>query len=255
MRLALLFAVLATACIDPVDPRWQLDHDHVIAARATPPRLRPLESATLDALIAHAGGSVTVERPSAAIGPEEPAELAGLVTFRDGEWTVTAPDPESLDRARGSLGLAPGTPLPVEILMAFERAEQEPRYVKKTVWLGDAGDNPAVPALSIDGRRMNAEELAVPMETDVYLSVAVDPEMRVNWLTSCGTLFQDDVATAFLRVLPDDNLDGELAVVVRSPDGGVAWNVWPVRAIPCCLRRRRSASRPAADPPLARIRP
>jgi hypothetical protein len=52
----------------------------------------------------------------------------------------------------------------------------------------------------------------------------------VNWYSSCGSLFQDDVATAFLRVLPDDPCDGELAVVMRDERGGVAWHVWPIRA-------------------------
>ena len=56
------------------------------------------------------------------------------------------------------------------------------------------------------------------------------PNWRVNWLSSCGTLFQDDVARSFLRIIDGDPAVGELAVVVRDPDGGVAWRVWPIRS-------------------------
>jgi hypothetical protein len=81
----------------------------------------------------------------------------------------------------------------------------------------------------VDGQPAE-DQLLVPMEQDVYVTVNVEPGSRVNWLTSCGTLFQDDVATAFLRVKPDERTDGELAVVIRDPRGGVAWRVWPVHA-------------------------
>ena len=47
------------------------------------------------------------------------------------------------------------------------------------------------------------------MQQDVYVSVNVEAGSRVNWLTSCGSLFQDDVPTAFLRVLPEDRTEGQ----------------------------------------------
>ena len=52
--------------------------------------------------------------------------------------------------------------------------------------------------------------------------------LSVNWLTSCGTLFQDDVARAFLRA--DEACTGELAMVVRDANGGVTWRVWSLSA-------------------------
>ena len=40
-----------------------------------------------------------------------------------------------------------------------------------------------------------------------------------------------DLPQAYLRVEPEnEKRDGHLAVVVRTRDGGVAWQVWPLRA-------------------------
>jgi hypothetical protein len=108
------------------------------------------------------------------------------------------------------------------------RSAPDPVRVKKTVWLGEPSQNPIVPAVMIDGVPAG-EHIVLPLDRDVYLSVDA-PNLRVNWLTSVGTLFQDDVATSFVRVLPDDSREGELVVVVRDSEGGVAWQVWPVRA-------------------------
>jgi hypothetical protein len=102
--------------------------------------------------------------------------------------------------------------------------------VKKTVWLGEPSLNPVVPAVTIVGAPVG-DEIVATIGRDVYLAIdAHAPELRVNWLTSVGTLFQDDEATAYVRVAPDDNRDGELVVVVRDAEGGVAWQVWPMRA-------------------------
>ena len=72
------------------------------------------------------------------------------------------------------------------------------------------------------------DDVVVPIGRDVYLTC--DTDLRVNWLTSVGTLFQDDVATSFVRVLDGDRREGELVVVVRDAEGGVAWQIWPMRA-------------------------
>jgi hypothetical protein len=39
-----------------------------------------------------------------------------------------------------------------------------------------------------------------------------------------------DLHSAYLTVDPEDPQDGELALVVRKPNGGVAWRIWPIRA-------------------------
>lgn len=227
--LCLLVAVVFGGCIDPIDPRWELDHDHVIAARATPPRIRSGDATNIDALVAHAGRGVSVENPlTAEVGS---ARFAPYLTQHDGAWTLTAPDAQMLASARPALGLPEDAPVPVEILLTFPRSNDRadaPVRVKKTVWLGEPSQNPEVPAVTIDGAPAG-DEVVLPIDRDVYVSLEAQG-MRVNWLTSVGTLFQDDVATAFVRVAPDDNHAGELVVVVRDDEGGVAWRVWAMRA-------------------------
>lgn len=224
MRALILLALLG-ACIDPVDARWQLDHDHVVAVRATPPRIQPGETAAIDGLVAHAGADAAVEIPAQA-GILDGPEVLRSALWNDGSaWYVTAPEQPSLDQARAELGLAAGAPVPLGVYALFDGS----MYAKKTVWLGASGANPAEPAATIDGAPMTTD-VVVPMKTDVYLSVAVPSDARVSWLSSCGQLFQDDVATSFIRVTPDDTTAGQLAVVVRDSAGGVAWRVWPIHA-------------------------
>lgn len=218
MRAAWLAVALA-GCLEPVDPRWSLDHDHVVAVRAMPPGLAPGERAVLDALVAHAGGPVTVDAPLSVSTPTAPASLQGSVTRQDAAWIVTAPAPDALASSRPAMGLPPDAPVPLELLLVFPGE----RYVAKTVWLGVAADNPPEPAITFDGAPAG-DTLVLPLGRDVYVELATS--LRVNWLTSCGTLFQDDVARAFLRA--DEPCRGELALVVRDHAGGVAWRVWPI---------------------------
>lgn len=232
MHLCAFVAVVMVSlvgCIEPVDARWQLDHSHVIAARATPPRIMPGETAVLDALVAHDGALTAIAIPTLAATPAAPAELEAMVKLEAGNWTLTAPDAERIASSKPAMGIPTDAPLPVDVVMTFPAPDGKTHYVKKTVWLGERAAHPVVPALTIGGAPAGSE-LVVPRSEDVYVSLDVPSEMRVNWFTSCGSLFQDDVATAFLRVLPEDRCDGELAVVVRAPDGGVAWQVWPIRA-------------------------
>lgn len=224
------FLVLSclVGCIEPIDQRWELDHDHVVAVRATPPSIVPGQWSRIDALIAHAGAPTTIESPVGAVAQVPAGDpLEGIVSQkRDGGWYLTAPSEETLAAVRTRDGLAADAPVPVPVAMAFGNGD-DVLYAKKTIYLGAQRDNPAVPIMAVDGQPA-ADRIVVPMERDVYVSVPT--EHRVNWLTSCGALFQDDVATAFLRVAGDDRCDGELAVVIRDAHGGVAWRVWPVLA-------------------------
>ena len=201
MKTLLLLVISVAACVDKVDDRWQLDHDHVIAARATPPVIRPGDATNLDALVAHIGQGVSVENPLSA-------ETTSAPTYSEGEL------------------------VPVDIMLTFARTSDrsstvDPIHVRKTVYLGEPRDNPALPPITIDGVPAG-DEVVVPQGRDIYLSATTD--LRVNWLTSVGTLFQDDEATAFVRVTAADRQQGELVVVVRDDFGGVAWQVWPMRA-------------------------
>ena len=225
----LLFLLLLAGCIEQIDQRWELDHDHVVAVRFTPPRVMAGERAKLDALLAHDGGPTSVESPAAAVAQvAEGDPLAGVVAAGNDGWYVTAPSDDVLAEIRARDGLAADAPVPVRVAMAFQRGETT-LYAKKTVWLGARAANPSVPAMVIDGQPA-ADRIVVPVEQDVYVSVGVEASARVNWLASCGAVFQDDVATAFLRVARKDCSEGELAVVIRADDGGVAWRVWPLTA-------------------------
>jgi hypothetical protein len=231
------FALSLVGCIDPVDPRWTLDHDHVIAARATPPRIRAGDATNLDALVAHADGPVTVENPMTADLANPPPEMARSLVHEDGVWRLHAPDAETLAGARPALGLPEDAPIPVDVVMTFpnvnptvaSRAAQPPFRVKKTVWLGEPSVNPVMPPVLV-GEVPAVDEVVVPLGVDTYLSVDVPDGIRISWLTNVGELFQDDVARAFVRVLPDDAKTGQLVVVLRDNDGGVTWQVFAMRA-------------------------
>jgi hypothetical protein len=223
LAIVLAIAGLLAGCIDPVAARWELEHDQVIAVRATPPGLAPGEQATLDALVAR-GGRAVIEVPASVQAPG--SDLEGMVSFDGAAWIVTAPSEARLAALRPGLGLGPGDPVPVNLLVELAFGDGR-RHAKKTIWLGARGANPALPEITIDGRAAGAI-LELPIERDVYVEAAADPDHRVNWLTSCGTLFQDDVARAFVHV--DEPDAGELAVVIRDRSGGVTWAVWPVVA-------------------------
>lgn len=209
-----LWLLLLAGCIDPVDPQWSLNHDHVVVARATPPRIHAGDAVTLDALVAHAGGPTTVESPlSAAAGREQ---VTGA--------TIAVTAPKDVAYGNGDT--------PVDVLMTFARSTNRalsPVQVKKTVWLGDPADNPAMPDVTIGGAPAG-DAITVPKDQDVYLSTSVPAGWRVNWLTSAGQLFQDDEPTSYIHVLPTDAQDGELACVIRDAEGGVVWKVWPISA-------------------------
>jgi hypothetical protein len=228
VRLAILL-VLA-ACADKSDPRWQLDHDRVVAVRATPSHIPAGAVTTLDALVAHADGPTDMEAPTVAqVSPTAPAVLAGtLVSFDAGAWHVTAPSEATLDAARAALMLDAGAPVPLDIGMTFGSA---PLVALKTIYLGDSADNPTIADPMVNDVAVTpADSLVIPTDTDVPLSVTADDMAMVNWLTSCGTMHDDNEHAAFVHVLPADPMMGELAVVVRDPDGGVAWQVWPIQA-------------------------
>ena len=220
-----LVLVLLVGCVDPVAARWQLDHDHVVAVRATPPRIMPAEVAVLDALVAREGMLAAIESPVIAAAPLAPPEMKGMLVEADGHWQLTAPPDETLAGVRPGMGLPPNAPVPIDVVMQFTRSDGEPLYVKKTVWLGARAENPAPPPVLADDEPMPSE-LAIPIGRDVYVEALAAG--RVSWLTSCGELFQDDVARAFVRAA--EPCDGELAVVVRDDAGGVVWQLWPLSA-------------------------
>jgi hypothetical protein len=222
-RVLALAALALGACTDDTDPPWQLDHDRIIAVRATPPRIPAGGSAEIDDLIG-AKGAPVAERAADAITVVSPASLAAAIRHED-RWRVVAPDEVGLAAARAELQLAASAavPLVIEVQHGALRAT-------KTVWLGGTGANPAMVDIDIDGAGDPAA-VTVPALRDVPLAIALDDAAYdVTWLASCGTMHDFDLPSAYLRVEADDPQSGQLALVVRDATGGVNWRIWPISA-------------------------
>jgi hypothetical protein len=232
----LAIVVLAGACNADVDEPWLLDHDRIIAVRATPPRIPAGGTSELDALVGRKGAAPAEEVPPGAM-VVSPESLASALRFEGGEWIVTAPDEATLAEVRADLMLPPEAPVPLVVgtawpATAFPADEKgEPFVALKTVFLGDTAENPVLDAMTVNGVDAAASsELVVGKLVDVPLSIAAAEDDGVNWLTSCGTMHDFDLPQAYLRVEKEDMTEGHLAVVQRTPKGGVAWRVWPIRA-------------------------
>ena len=231
-----LVLVLSGACASEVDEQWFLDHDRIIAVRASPPRIQAGERSELDALVGRKGAAPAEEIPPGAM-VVSPESLAGALRNEAGKWVVTAPDAAKLDEVRAELDLEAGAPIPLVIGTAWpveafpEDVLGDPFVALKTVYLGDTAENPVLGDMMINGVDGNATaEIVIGKLVDVPLSVASDDTDVVNWLTSCGTMHDFDLPQAYLRVEDEDPTEGDLAVVRRTTKGGVAWRVWPIRA-------------------------
>ncbi len=215
MKRALLLAFAACTETHEVQP-WQLDHERVVAVRATPPHIAPGEISMFDALLAHEDGPTTVEPVYNAAAPFAPGDLYTAVHFYIDHWQIDGPSEERLAVARDELGLPPGTPVPLDVTLEL----RGPLYAQKTVFLGDSRANPPAPVLT------HGPDLEVGRE--YTLEVQAPPGGNVRWLTSCGTL-RDDTMPRATHVV-DEACDGELVVVLRDGDGGVAWVVQQIHA-------------------------
>jgi hypothetical protein len=231
-RIALAMLVVLVGCTDDTDPQWQLDHDRIIAVRATPPRILSGERSELDALVGRKG-----DHPIELVPPQatvvSPPSLAGALTFEANQWVVTAPSEAQLEAARTELGLEAGAAVPLTVGVAFTAATfpsgTEPEAAIKVVWLGESAANPVLDTAMVNGlAAATTPDLVVGPVVDVPLAVEAIDTDDVNWLTSCGTMHDFDLPAAYLRVEPDDPQAGDLAVVIRTQLGGVAWHVWPI---------------------------
>lgn len=224
---AVVLALAAIGCVEDLDPPWQLDHDRIVAVRATPPSIEPGGRSELDALLAFKGAPTAEKVPELA-AVVSPMSLAGALSLEGGAWVVTAPDAAKLDEVRAELELEAGKPVPLVVGVSYQGMAL---FATKTVWLGRAAENPSLDAMMINGAPADAQaEVVVGALVDVPLSVSAEIEDDVNWLTSCGTMHDFDLPEAYLRVELEDPTAGELAVVLRDELGGVAWRVWPIRA-------------------------
>jgi hypothetical protein len=230
VKAAVVALIALVGCAGDIDEQWQLDHDRIIAVRATPPGILPGERSEIDALIG-AKGEHPVEAPPQIARIVTPESLASVLAFDAGKWIVTAPDAARLDAARTELGLAADAPVAVSVGVSYANGSL---LAFKTVYLGETRTNPTLEELMIDGApapvTTTTSDIVVAPLTDVRLSVKADDTDVVNWLTSCGSMHDFDLPKAYLRVEKKDPMIGDLGVVRRTALGGVAWQIWPIHA-------------------------
>jgi hypothetical protein len=221
-------------CTGDLDPPWQLDHDRIIAVRATPPGIAPGEQSTIDALLGAKGGPTRVAAPVAAM-VVSPTSLLDVLRFDGGRWVVTAPGEDRLAAARAELNLDAGAPVPLQVGVSYDGTAL---VATKRVDLGIQASNPSLTSMHmmidgqmVDGQPQAPPEIVVAPLVRIPLSIdADDVQFDVTWLTSCGTMHDFDLPSAYLKVEDDDPQSGELAVVLRDDHAGVAWTVWPIHA-------------------------
>jgi hypothetical protein len=231
----LALIALLVGCNADLDEPWDLNHDRIIAVRANPPRILPGETSTIDLLLGFSEMPVVERGPDLAM-VVSPMSLADTLRPDNGGWVVTAPSEERLAAARVELELEPGAPVPlmvgVAVMWPYEVAAVDGRTfaATKTVWLGESATNPELTGMMINNTAPG-DALVVPKEDKVPLFVEADDTIDiVNWLTSCGEMHDFDLHAAYLKVLPDQPQEGQLAVVKRDDKGGVSWRVWPIQA-------------------------
>ena len=230
MKAALLIlAIIATGCDGDLDPPWELDHDRIIAVRATPPGIVDGERSELDALLSAKGGATSIAPPLAA-QVISPLALASALKNDAGKWVVEMPAPAALEAARTELKLAADAPVPLRVGVGYIVNGIELAALK-TVMLGKSLANPMLAEMIIDGEALDAKtEVVVPKLIDVRFSVSAIPDDDVNWLTNVGEMHDFDLPQSYLRVEEDeDKFEGELVLVRRDPEGGVVWRIWPIR--------------------------
>jgi len=222
-----LLCLALIGCSGDIDPPWELDHDRIVAVRATPPGIMPGETSSIDALLSAKGGATSEAAPEIA-AVVSPMVLVGFVMPAGGSWVVSYPPEAMLAAARMELKLQADAPVPLRIGVAYG---QRTLAAIKTVWLGKTLANPTLSEMTIDGVALESmSEVAVTREVNVRFAVPAVVEDDVNWLTNVGEMHDFDLPESYLRVAKDEEmLMGELALVKRDIEGGVAWRVWPIR--------------------------
>lgn len=226
---ALAALVALAACTGDIDPAWQLDHTRIIAVRATPPGITAGQTSALDALLATKGAKTSVATPQLA-RVASPASLASALSFDGTSWVVTAPSDDQLAAARSQLGLAAGAPVPLEVGVSYDG---NTLIATKEIELGMTDTNPDLVGLMINGTPAPPAGTPITIGKQVTVPLAITADNAVDdvtWLTSCGTMHDFDLPNAHIIVESGDPDIGELAVVLRTPGGGVAWSVWPIQA-------------------------
>jgi hypothetical protein len=238
LRLLALAAALV-GCNADIDEPWELDHDRIIAVRAEPPAIMPGETSQIDLFLGYEAMGPEEKRPD-FVTVIAPMSLADTVQFDGAQWNVTAPSEERLAAARAELRIEdPTAPVPLQlgVAIAWPTPVMSPEGngfgASKVVWLGGEGVNPPMNGLLIGGVEPAPDaEIVFSKEpgarTDLYVE-ADDQVDIVNWLSSCGNVHDFDLHAAYVTFDPEDRTEGQFAVVLRDPLGGVTWRYWNCR--------------------------
>ena len=229
MRAVILLVFAVAGCADETDPRWQLRHDRIIAIRTSPAAIPPGATAAIDGLVTSTAGGAVVAEPDSVVVASASCGL-GAVVWRDpaGRWQVTAP--AALDDARAALGLAGTAPVPIELAATFAVGDRRLTGSKTLLLDTTTRDNPIVGPVTINGAPID-DAPVLPASGDSALAIEAAPAVEVRWLTSAGSLNSDDDQHAtVLSFAADEATSGELVVVVRDAQYGVAWQRWPISA-------------------------
>jgi len=224
--LAIALVVVLGAC-DDTTPAWQLEHDRIIAVRATPPTVAPRGRVDLDVLVTAVGEGPSVVQPmQVALAPNGPPGFEESVIHDDRGWAVIAPDADTVAASRVALGLDGSAPVPLTVGLLV-RAGQTDLAAVKTVYLGAERANPELGDVTVDGEPA-ADGMTVPVGEEVELTIDATDDDKIDWLSSVGDLGDVDDLVGHLEATAP--AEGFLAVVRRDPFGGVAWGFWTLAA-------------------------
>lgn len=234
IRLFVTVIALGAAACDATTGPSDLDRSRVLAVRLSPPHLAPEEIAPIDVLVGHDDGTVDIEMPtSVRVNVAEASAQTDSMVIRSGDgWAIACPPEQALEELRVQLALAPDDPIAVPLSVDVE-VDGAALTATKMVFLGSAGDNPALAGIDVDGAEVDEDgvvQLAAGQEVTIgALGAGGEDELSYAWFTSAGSidLYLSEVATF---TASDTATTGQLALVVRDPRGGVAWS-WYVVAV------------------------
>lgn len=220
--LSLLSLALLAACADDVAQPYQLDHARILAVRTDLAQLGPLDRSTLEVLVTDSTAAPYLASPAqleVRLAPElARPELAPLLVASPDGWAVHAPDAATLAQARLALGLPAEEPLPLPLSLRVHTSDGI-LEAQKVVLLGAHLPNPPPPELSL-------AERAVGLDTELSLeALAMPADASVRWFAWPGELTSYTQPSATWTLSPDERAQARLALVLRTPDGGVAWQV------------------------------
>ncbi len=231
-KLITLTALAVAAGCDNNGAPSELDRPRVLAVEVSPPHLGPDESGPVDVLVGRDDGTVDVVAPTSVevAGAPSGSAVESMVGHGADGWAIECPDAQVLAMLRAQMGLAAEEPIPIGLAVEVE-VEGLVLTATKVVYLGSRGDNPELSGISADGGREEDGVLVIGAGEEIPIAADGadgDSELSYAWFTSVGDidLYLSEEATL---TASDQAGDGQLVLVVRDQQGGVAWTWRDVR--------------------------